>query len=114
MTDETNNDAPADETVLDFDADTEASNESGIDSDGGPEEPTVASLTIAKLGLLRMSLQELKEKAPADLQAFAESLDVENANGMRKQDMMFAALKILAEEGVEISGSGTMEVLPDG
>jgi transcription termination factor Rho len=33
---------------------------------------------------------------------------------MRKQDMMFAILKVLAEEGVEISGSGTMEVLPDG
>jgi len=33
---------------------------------------------------------------------------------MRKQDMMFAILKTLAEEGVEISGSGTMEVLQDG
>jgi transcription termination factor Rho len=33
---------------------------------------------------------------------------------MRKQDMMFAILKTLAEEGVEISGSGTLEVLQDG
>jgi transcription termination factor Rho len=61
-----------------------------------------------------MSLQELKEKSPADLLAFAETFEVENANSMRKQDMMFAILKTLAEEGVEISGSGTMEVLQDG
>src|SRR3954471_475494 len=83
-------------------------------ADTGPEEPTQASITIATLGLTRMSLQELKEKAPADLQAFAESLDIENANAMRKQDIMFAVLKTLADEGVEISGSGTMEVMPDG
>ena len=85
------------------------------DSDGheagdGPD----AAAAIAALGLQRMSLQELKEKSPADLVAFAESLEVENANAMRKQDMMFAILKALAEEGVEIFGSGTMEVLPDG
>jgi transcription termination factor Rho len=61
-----------------------------------------------------MSLQELKEKSPADLLAFAESLEIENANSMRKQDMMFAILKELADDGVEISGSGVMEVLQDG
>ena len=79
------------------------------DSDGheagdGPD----AAAAIAALGLQRMSLQELKEKSPADLVAFAESLEVENANAMRKQDMMFAILKALAVEGVEIFGSGTM------
>ena len=57
----------------------------------------------------RVSLQELKEKTPADLLALAESLEIENANSMRKQDMMFAILKELAESGVEISGSGTLE-----
>jgi transcription termination factor Rho len=62
----------------------------------------------------RMSLQELKEKSPADLLALAESLEIENANAMRKQDMMFAILKTLAEEGTEISGSGTLEVVSDG
>ena len=68
----------------------------------------------AALGLTRMSLQELKEKSPADLVAFAEQFDIENANSMRKQDMMFAILKACAEEGVEIFGSGTLEVLQDG
>jgi transcription termination factor Rho len=73
-----------------------------------------SAATVAALGLQRMSLQELKEKTPTDLLAFAESLEIENANAMRKQDMMFGILKALADEGVEIFGGGTMEVLPDG
>jgi transcription termination factor Rho len=79
-----------------------------------PSEPTEASKAIATLGLSRMSLQELKEKSPADLLAFAEQFDIENANAMRKQDMMFAILKTLAEEGVEIFALGTLEVVQDG
>ena len=62
----------------------------------------------------RMSLQELKDKSPTDLLAFAENLEIENASTLRKQDMMFAILKALAEDGVEISGSGSLEVLQDG
>jgi transcription termination factor Rho len=77
-------------------------------------EPTEASKAIAALGLTRMSLQELKEKSPADLLAFAEQFDVENANAMRKQDMMFAILKTAAEENVDIFASGTLEVVQDG
>jgi len=72
------------------------------------------SAAIKALGVTKMSLQELKEKSPADLLALAEKLEIENANSMRKQDMMFAILKTVAEEGVEISGSGTMEVVQDG
>ena len=77
-------------------------------------EPSEAGKAIAAMGLTRMSLQELKEKSPADLLAFAEQFDVENANAMRKQDMMFAILKTAAEEGVEIFASGTLEVVQDG
>jgi transcription termination factor Rho len=77
-------------------------------------EPTEAGKAIAALGLTRMSLQELKAKTPADLLAFAEQFDVENANAMRKQDMMFAILKTAADEGVEISAMGTLEVVQDG
>ncbi|MCA3708746.1 MAG: transcription termination factor Rho [Phenylobacterium sp.] len=86
----------------------------GEDAAAEDEEPSQAAQAIAAMGLIRMSLQELKDKSPADLLSFAETLEIENANSMRKQDMMFAILKVLAEEGVEISGSGTMEVLPDG
>src|SRR5476649_1363883 len=84
------------------------------DSPSEPLEPTAASKAVAALSLTRMSLQELKQTAPADLLAFGEKLDIENANAMRKQDMMFAILKAVAEEGVDISGSGTLEVLQDG
>ncbi len=61
-----------------------------------------------------MNLQELKRKTPAELLAFAEELQIENASSLRKQDMMFAVLKQLAENDVPISGDGVVEVLSDG
>ncbi|WP_262693444.1 transcription termination factor Rho [Kordiimonas aquimaris] len=61
-----------------------------------------------------MHLQDLKEKSPADLLSLAEEVGVENASSMRKQDMMFAILKHLAEDDVEISGGGVIEILSDG
>ena len=62
----------------------------------------------------QLSLAELKAKSPADLLQLAEELEIENASSMRKGDMMFAILKDMAEEGVEISGDGVLEVLQDG
>ncbi len=61
-----------------------------------------------------MHLAELKAKSPADLLSFAESLQIENASSLRKQDMMFAILKNLADNDQTISGEGTLEILPDG
>ncbi len=61
-----------------------------------------------------MHLQELKTRSPAELLAFAEELEIENCAALRKQDMMFAILKQLAEQGVPIAGSGVLEVLQDG
>jgi transcription termination factor Rho len=61
-----------------------------------------------------MKLQELKNKTPTDLLAFAESVEVENASVMRKQELMFAILKQLASQDVEIIGEGVVEVLQDG
>lgn len=61
-----------------------------------------------------MNLQELKSRSPAELLAFAEELEIENCNTMRKQDMMFAILKQLAQKNVPISGVGVLEVLQDG
>jgi len=65
-------------------------------------------------GLQAMKLQDLKSKKPADLLAFAEELEIENASSMRKQDMLFAILKELAEREVEITGTGVVEILQDG
>jgi transcription termination factor Rho len=61
-----------------------------------------------------MHLKELKKKAPAELVEMAEALGVEGASTMRKQDLMFSILKAKADEGEEITGSGTIEVLQDG
>jgi transcription termination factor Rho len=61
-----------------------------------------------------MNLQELKSKSPADLLAFAEELQIENASTLRKQDMMFAILKQLADNDTPIYGSGVIELLQDG
>ncbi len=61
-----------------------------------------------------MNLKELKSKSPSDLLAFAESLDIENASNLRKQDMMFTILKRLSDQGKMISGSGVLEILQDG
>ncbi|MBX5455007.1 MAG: transcription termination factor Rho [Acidobacteriia bacterium] len=61
-----------------------------------------------------MHLAELKAKSPADLLSLAESLQIENASSLRKQDMMFAILKNLAENDQAIHGAGTLEILPDG
>ena len=42
--------------------------------------------------------QDLKKKTPAELLAFAEELEVENASTLRKQDMMLSILKLLADD----------------
>lgn len=64
--------------------------------------------------MAEMKLQELKNKTPTDLLAVAESLEVENASTMRKQELMFAILKMLAAQDTEIIGEGVVEVLQDG
>jgi transcription termination factor Rho len=61
-----------------------------------------------------MHLSELKAKSPADLLAFAEELQIENASSLRKQDMMFAILKTFADSDQAIFGEGTLEILSDG
>ncbi|APG86338.1 MULTISPECIES: transcription termination factor Rho [Sinorhizobium] len=64
--------------------------------------------------MAEMKLQDLKNKTPTDLLAFAEELEVENASTMRKQELMFAILKNLATQEIEIIGEGVVEVLQDG
>ena len=61
-----------------------------------------------------MHFRELKRKTPAQLVEMAEELGVEGASTLRKQDIMFAILKVEAENGEEIIGEGTIEVMPDG
>jgi transcription termination factor Rho len=61
-----------------------------------------------------MRLKDIKAKTPSELLDFAESLEVENASALKRQDLMFSILKKLAENEVEILGEGVLEVLQDG
>ena len=61
-----------------------------------------------------ISLDDLKLLKPADLIKFAEKVGVENAGSMRKQDIFFQILRDLADEEMQINGSGVLEVLQDG
>ena len=61
-----------------------------------------------------MNLQELKDKSPADLISEAEKLGVENSSTLRKQEILFAILKKLAEKNEQITATGVLETLQDG
>ena len=71
-------------------------------------------LSENKPAVREMKLQDLKVKTPAELVAFAEENGVENASTMRKQELMFAILKQLATQEIDIIGEGVVEVLSDG
>ena len=58
-----------------------------------------------------MNLQELKKQSPADLISQAEKLGIENPSTLRKQEILFAILKKLAEKNEQISATGVLEVL---
>jgi transcription termination factor Rho len=61
-----------------------------------------------------MNLQELKKRNPAELIGEAEKLGIENPSTLRKQEILFAILKKLAEKNEKITGQGVLELLPDG
>ena len=62
----------------------------------------------------QVRLAELKEKKPVELLGIAEEHDIENASTLRKQELLFAILKRLAEKDITIIGDGVVEVLQDG
>ncbi|MDU0809886.1 MAG: transcription termination factor Rho [Burkholderia sp.] len=61
-----------------------------------------------------MHLSELKSPHVSELVKMANDLEIENANRLRKQELMFSILKKRAKTGETIFGDGTLEVLPDG
>ncbi|MCA3206773.1 transcription termination factor Rho [Cupriavidus sp.] len=61
-----------------------------------------------------MHLTELKSLHVSALLEMAATLEIDNAQRMRKQELMFAILKKRAKMGETIYGDGTLEVLPDG
>ena len=71
-------------------------------------------MTISYIFKVPKNLKELKQKSPTELITQAEDLGIEDASSMRKQDLMFAILKKLADDDKIIYGEGTIEVTPDG
>jgi transcription termination factor Rho len=61
-----------------------------------------------------MNLTELKTKTPAELMDIVAEMGIENMARMRKQDMIFAILKVHARNNNDIFGDGVLEILPDG
>jgi len=60
-----------------------------------------------------MNIQELKLKTSEQLISQAEELGIENASTLRKQEILFAILKKVAEKE-EITGAGVLQLLQDG
>jgi transcription termination factor Rho len=61
-----------------------------------------------------MRLSEIKQHPVTELVDMALTNGIENANRMRKQELIFALLKNHAKKGESIFGGGVLEVLPDG
>ena len=61
-----------------------------------------------------MHLSELKSLHVSQLIEMAQANEIDGANRMRKQELIFALLKNRAKKGESIYGDGTLEVLPDG
>jgi len=61
-----------------------------------------------------MHLSDLKNLHVGELLEMAAKNEVDGANRMRKQELIFALLKNQAKKGESIYGGGTLEVLPDG
>lgn len=76
------------------------------DNSDNAKEQTEQSVTV--------HLTELKQKLPEELQQQAERLGIENVGALLKQELIFAILKKIVEQGGLIFGSGVLEVLQDG
>jgi transcription termination factor Rho len=61
-----------------------------------------------------MHLNELKKKKIGELTHIARDLNIDNATGLRKQELIFAILQSLVEKNELIYGEGILEILPEG
>jgi transcription termination factor Rho len=61
-----------------------------------------------------MNILELKKTKISDLTRMAKKFNIDNAGGMRKQELIFALLQAHIEKNGSIYGEGTLEILPDG
>jgi transcription termination factor Rho len=95
------------------DAKTEAKAEAKAESNGNGEGKKSA-LAQAKEPDVTLDIRMLKEIKLPDLSKLAKDLGVENASGMRKQDLIFGILQVQTEKSGLIFSEGVLECLPDG
>lgn len=82
-----------------------------------PEEPVVEPVTEEKNDLPTkptMNLNDLKQLKPEELMKLATDMEIEGANTLRRQDLIFAILTAQAESNGGVSAEGVLECLPDG
>jgi transcription termination factor Rho len=92
------------------------SGQQGAQHEGSNYSPDVdlADINLTDAEKSELNSKDLKSKNIADLTSLALKLKIENAAGMRRQDMVFEVLKRAARLGEDIYGSGVLEILPDG
>ena len=61
-----------------------------------------------------MNIEDIKRQPISELTTLAKDLNVAGAGGMRRQDLIFSILQAQAEKNGVISGTGVLEILPDG
>lgn len=61
-----------------------------------------------------MNIEEIKRLPISELAGLAKDLNVPGAGGMRRQDLIFSILQAQSDKNGVISGSGVLEILPDG
>jgi transcription termination factor Rho len=61
-----------------------------------------------------MHLNDLKRKKIGELTHIAKDLNVDNASGLRKQELIFAILQALVDKNESVYGEGVLEILPEG
>lgn len=61
-----------------------------------------------------MNLTELKKKSIEDLVVIAAQLEIENAENLLKQELVFEILKATSSKNGQIYGQGVLDILPDG
>ncbi|MFS4458986.1 transcription termination factor Rho [Bdellovibrio sp. HCB2-146] len=78
------------------------------------QEVDLADIQLTDEEKTWLSSKDLKSKNITQLTELATKLKIENAAGLRRQDMIFEILKRAAKLGQDIYGSGVLEILPDG
>ena len=86
---------------------------------GGAQQQHISEVDLADINLTDeektwLNSKDLKSKNIQQLTELANKLKIENAAGLRRQDMIFEILKRAAKLGQDIYGSGVLEILPDG